>query len=66
MNACMDLFHLQTWTVYMELYARDSMGLILEFWQKLIGQLAHLMGGDMPEIVSVFFGVLTALKNLPI
>ncbi len=47
-------FHLQTWTVYMEMYARDSMVLILEFWQKLIGQLAQLMSGEMSEMVSVF------------
>ncbi len=38
----------------MEMYARDSMVLILEFWQKLIGQLAQLMSGVMSEMVSVF------------
>ncbi len=47
-------FYLQTWTVYMEMYARDSMVLILEFWQKLIGQLAQLMSGEMSKNVSVF------------
>ncbi len=38
----------------MEMYARDSMVLILEFWQKLIGQLAQLMSGEMSKNVSVF------------
>lgn len=35
-----------TWTVYMELYTKESTALIVEFWQKLTGRLAYLMEGD--------------------
>ena len=42
---------LQVWTVYMELYVKNSTPLIVEFWQKFIGRLTHLMNGDMEENV---------------
>ena len=36
----------------MELYTKESIVLILEFWQKLTGRLTQLMSGDMSETVS--------------
>lgn len=44
---------LQIWTVYMELYVRNSTALIVEFWQKFIGRLTYLMNGDMEENVMI-------------
>lgn len=35
----------------MELYVKNSTPFIVEFWQKFIGRLTHLMNGDMEENV---------------